>query len=401
MALVSDSMSQVAGATQDVSATILEMKASVEEIAGTAEVLGGSVETSVTSTNELATVAEHVRGATGQLKQSGEEAVSFLSELGTSLGETQGNSETLSRLAHRVTTLAEGGSGNVSAVEQEVRKSLKGFEESHRALAELRAAMDSIGRILDVIQDITEQTNLLSLNASIIAAGAGEHGKAFGVVATQIRELSAKTKLRAAEIRDVVRSIQRGGEQISGAMEHVYRTVSRSSELSRDADNSLRAILEAASEQEDMTQRIAAASEELAHGGISASRTMQQIFSMIEGIGRSVQEQASSTRLLTVEAEKVRDGVLHLRRATEEQARGAQVISEATASITRDSQDTSGTVQIQAERSRATVKGMQDLTDRAVAIQHAFESLAEAAVRLERSATALDLEVRKFKLPEA
>ena len=345
-------------------------------------------------------MAEHVRDATGHLRRSVEEAVSFLTQLGTSLTETRGHSEALSQLAHRVTSLAASGSDSVHAVEQQVTRSLEGLEGSYRALTELRSAMDSIGRILGVIQDITDQPNLLSLNASIIAAGAGEHGKAFGVVATQIRELSAKSKLRSAEIRDVVRSIQRGGQDINDALEQLNGMVARSSELSREAGASLKSILAAASEQEDMTSRIAAASEELAHGGQSAGKTIQRIFEMIEGIGRSVEEQAGSTRLLTTEAEKVRDGVLHLRRATEEQARGAQVISEAAASISQDSQNTSLTVQSQADRSLATVRGMQHLLDRAQALHRAFRELAEASARLEKSATALDVQVKKFKVPD-
>lgn len=400
MSLVSQSMSQVASATQDVSATILQMRANVEEITGTAEVLSGSVETSVSSTNEIASVAENVRAATDHLRRSSEEAVSFLTELGTSLTETRGHSEALSKLAHHVTSLAASGAQNVGAVEQQVNRSLDGLEGSYKAMTELRSAMDSIGRILDVIQDITDQTNLLSLNASIIAAGAGEHGKAFGVVATQIRELSAKSKLRSAEIRDVIRSIQRGGQEINSSLEQLHLMVSKSSELSREAGASLKSILTATSEQEDMTSRIAAASEELAHGGQSASKTIQRIFEMIEGISRSVEEQAESTRLLTAEAEKVRDGVLHLRRATEEQARGAHVISEATASISQDSQKTSLTVQAQADRSLSTVRGMQHLLERAQAVQGAFRALAEASVRLEKSAKALDQQVRKFKIPE-
>ena len=400
MSLVSQSMSQVASATQDVSATILQMRANVEEITGTAEVLSGSVETTVSSTNEIASVAENVRAATDHLRRSSEEAVSFLTELGTSLTETRGHSESLSQLAHHVTSLAASGSENVGAVEQQVGRSLDGLEASYKAMTELRSATDSIGRILDVIQDITDQTNLLSLNASIIAAGAGEHGKAFGVVATQIRELSAKSKMRSAEIRDVIRSIQRGGQEINTSLEQLHLMVSKSSELSREAGASLKSILTAASEQEDMTSRIAAASEELAHGGQSAGRTIQRIFEMIEGISRSVEEQADSTRLLTTEAEKVRDGVLHLRRATEEQARGAHVISEATASISQDSQNTSKTVQSQADRSLTTVKGMQHLLERAQAVHGAFQELAEASVRLEKSAKALDQQVRKFKIPE-
>ncbi len=398
MALVSDAMRQVASSTQDVSATVLQMQASVEEIAATAEVLASSAENTVSSTNEIAVTAEQVRASASQLHQSGQEAVSFLTELDASLAETGQGAAGLSKLATRVTEFAEGGFGSVAAVEEEIIRTLRVSEESRKALEDLRSSIESIGRIVDVIQDITEQTNLLSLNASIIAAGAGEHGKAFGVVASQVRELSQKTKVRAREIREVIRSVQRGGGEIAEAMERVFSMVKRSSELSRTAGDSLKTILESASSQEEMTKRIAAAAEELAHGGQSASKTMHQIFDMIESISRSVSEQAETTGMLTREAQKVRDVVLQLRHATKEQASGAQMISGAVANITRDSQTTSDTVEEQSKRAASTARAMSDLAQHAQSIQEAFESLSQASSRLRESASALDREVRHFNV---
>ncbi len=398
MAVVSEAMRQVASSTQDVSATVLQMQASVEEIATTAEVLAGSAENTVSSTNEIAVTAEQVRSAAAQLHQDGQEAVSFLTQLDASLAETGQGSAGLSRLASSVTELAEGGFSSVAAVEEEIIRTLRVSEESRQALEDLRASIENIGRIVDVIQDITEQTNLLSLNASIIAAGAGEHGKAFGVVASQVRELSAKTKVRAREIRDVIRSVQRGGGEIAEAMERIFSMVKRSSELSRTAGDSLKTILESASSQEEMTKRIAAATEELAHGGQSANRAMHQIFDMIESISRSVSEQAETTGMLTREAQKVRDVVLQLRHATKEQASGSQMISASVANITRDSQATSDTVEEQAQRAASTARAMSDLALHAQSIQEAFESLSQASARLRESASALDREVRHFNV---
>jgi len=393
-------MAQVATATQDVSATILQMQASVDEMAGTAEVLGRSTESSVSSTNEIATTAEQVREATVQLQQSGQEAVSFLTELDASLGETREGSAALSRLASQVTGQAETGFTAVAAVEEEILRTQRVSEDSHRALGELQTSLESIGRILDVIQDITEQTNLLSLNASIIAAGAGEHGRAFGVVASQIRELSSKTRVRAFEIRNVIRKLQAGGAEISHSMERVFATVERSAVLSRDAGASLRTILESASSQEEMTKRIAGATEELAHGGQAASRTMHQIFDRIEGIVRSVEEQARSTRLLSVESERVREVVLQLRHATEEQSRGGQMIARSVGDISREAQQTASIVQSQADRAGETATAMKEVSGRARGIERTLETLVQASARLRESAAALDREVGRFRVPE-
>lgn len=398
MAHISTSMETVALATQEVSSTVLQMQASVEEIAGNAEVLSQSVEKTVASSNEIAASAEEITGSTDQLHQNSQEAVSFLTELDAALEETRRNAKALSDAASTVTGDAETGFNTVAAVEEQILRMSKASEQNQQALSALSSSIERIGKIVDVIQDITEQTNLLSLNASIIAAGAGEYGKSFSVVATQIRELSARTSGNAKEIREMIRSIRDGGTQISTSMSHVYELVDKTFGLSRTAGESLRTILESASNQEEMSKRIAIATDELAHGGQSANRTMQRIFTMIEGITKASQEQARSTRYLNEEAERVREVALQLKNATDEQAKGARVISEAVNRITEDSQQTSVTVQSQAAEVRSVAGSMRRLEEAARGIQQAFQQLTQASGRLQQSASTLSHEIRAFKL---
>jgi len=395
---VSESMEQVASATQEVSSTILEMQASVEEIASNADTLIRSVEQTVSSSNEITASSEEISEATDQLHQNSQEAVSFLTELDAALEETRRNAQSLSEIATRVTQDAEGGWSAVAAVEEQILRTRSASEENKEALSGLSSAIERIGKIVDVIQDITEQTNLLSLNASIIAAGAGEHGKSFAVVATQIRELSAKTAGNAKEIRSVILSIKRSGEEISSAIDRTFEVVNRSTDLSQAAGESLRTILESSSSQEEMSKRIAIATNELAHGGQSASKTMHQIFSRIEGINKAAEEQATSTRLLNQESEKVREVALLLRNATDEQAKGAGVISEAVARITEDSQQTSHAMQTQVSEARAISEAMDQLAITSKDLERAFQSLNQASTRLQQSAATLNQELRAFRL---
>lgn len=398
MTHISGAMEQIALATQEVSSTILQMQASVEEIAGNAEILTQSVEKTVSSSNEIAASAEEITGSTDQLHQNSQEAVSFLTELDAALEETRRNAKALSENATHVTGDAEKGFNTVAAVEEEILRMRKASEQNQDAMGALSASIERIGKIVDVIQDITEQTNLLSLNASIIAAGAGEYGKSFSVVATQIRELSARTSGNAKEIRDMIRSIREGGTQISTSMGRVYELVDKTFTLSRDAGENLRKILESASGQEEMSKRIAIATDELAHGGQSANRTMQRIFGMIEGITKASQEQARSTRYLNEESERVREVALQLKNATDEQAKGARVISEAVNRITEDSQATSMTVQSQAGEIRSVAESVRHLEDATRSIQQAFHQLTQASTRLQQSAATLSHEIRAFRV---
>jgi methyl-accepting chemotaxis protein len=397
MLQVSQAMEQVASNTQEVSSAILQMQASVEEIARNSEVLTRSVETTVSSTNEIASTAEEIKGSTDNLHVAGQEAVSFLTELDASLEETRRNARQLSETSTRVTRDAEGGFSSVAAVEEQILRTHAASEQSRKALGDLTSAIEKIGRIVNVIQDVTEQTNLLSLNASIIAAGAGEYGKAFAVVATQIRELSARTAANTKEIRSIIGDLTASGSEMAAAMDKSFQVVESSTDLSRRAGESLRTILESASVQEEMSKRIAAATEELAHGGQSANRAMQEIFEMIEGISRAAKEQAASTRYLTDESERVREVASQLGNATIEQAKGSRVISEAITRIMEDTAGTNAAVQDQTEEAKAVYEAMRAVAASAQAIEEAFGDLTNAASHLQQSAVTLKREIQIFR----
>jgi methyl-accepting chemotaxis protein len=395
---IAAAMETISSATEDVSSAVLEMQASVDEIAGHAQTLSASVEKTASSINEIAASAEEVEASCGKLQEATRDAVSFFSELDAAVEETQRNASGLLESAQKVTADAEEGRTSVSAVEDEVLRSRAAQEESRQAFARLQASMERIGRIVDVIQDVTEQTNLLALNASIIAAGAGEHGRAFGVVATQVRELSGRTAGHAKEIRGVIKSLLESGRDMEGAMARTAGAVEQSAQLSRRAADTLRTILESAASQEEKSQRIASATEELAHGGQSASRNVQNIFEMTEGIARATAEQAKATRLLTDEAERVRAVALTLTNATQEQARGARLISEAVGRMTSDSGQVTAAVQAQGRGAEAITKAMAQLSEAAASMESAALALREASSRLKSGSTALSGEIRKFSL---
>ncbi|MEJ2367059.1 MAG: HAMP domain-containing methyl-accepting chemotaxis protein [Acidobacteriota bacterium] len=398
MSRIGSSMGQIVGTTQDVSSTILEMQASVEEIAGNAETLMDTVEKTASSSNQIAASAQEVSEGSGQLLEAAQESVSFLTELDAALEETRRNAKALLDASQKVTSDAEDGFSAVAAVEDEILRSRLAGEESLKTLEVLNGSIERIGRIVDVIQDVTEQTNLLSLNASIIAAGAGEHGRSFAVVATQIRELSGRTANNAKEIRALIRSLTSGGEAMTDAIQNSFKVVENSADLSKQAAETLRTILESASSQEEMSKRIATATDELAHGGQSANRTMQRIFEMIESIRKATQEQVNSTQFLNGEAEKVRNVAYQLRNATQEQAKGARVITEAVSKITDDSQATTQSVQGQAKETAAIYEAMTELMEGARRLEKGFRDLSEAAGRLQQGTGSLNQDVRKFQL---
>ena len=395
---VSSAMEQVVTTTQDVSSIILEMQASVEEIANNADILMKSVEKTVASANEMSTTAEEINSSTGVLRESTQESVSFLTELDAALQETMRNAGLLQETSVKVTQDAEGGFSSVASVEEEIIRSKKAALQSLEALKNLQMSINKIGRIVDVIEEVTEQTNLLALNASIIAAGAGEYGKSFAVVATQIRELSSRTSGQAKEIRNVIKSLVSGGDEMSEAISKTERVVDNSVNLSRNAGNSLKTILESASTQEELSKRISIAMEEIGHGGVTATESVNKIFQMIEGITRATEEQAKTTRYLHQEAERVREVSIQLRNATQEQAKGAKVISDSMVRITSDSHNSAESVKNQADETKTLFDNTQQLLTLSKKLDLAMKDLSSVSNSLQQSASLLNEEIKKYKI---
>jgi len=214
------------------------------------------------SSNDMAIVTNQAKeGATEQKEQIGLVATA-VNEMSATIQEVASNTASAEASAHQ--TRDETLSGT-QVVEDNIYiiNTLSGeIEKAAEVIQLLKTDSEGIGTVLDVIRGISEQTNLLALNAAIEAARAGEHGRGFAVVADEVRTLASRTQESTVEIQKMIERLQQGADSAVTVMDKGLETVGASVTQTTQTGESLKAITEAVNTISDINTQIASAIEE-------------------------------------------------------------------------------------------------------------------------------------------
>ena len=120
----------------------------------------------------------------------------------------------------------------------------------------LESKAASVSGVLDMIGSISEQTNLLALNAAIEAARAGEAGRGFAVVADEVRSLASKTQQSTMSITSVIDELQAASKQAISAIQHEIKITADNTEKSQDARIALKEILQEMEQMKSLNQQV-------------------------------------------------------------------------------------------------------------------------------------------------
>jgi methyl-accepting chemotaxis protein len=258
----------------------------------------GAITSISNSTAELLAVASQVASATAQ-------TAAATTETTVTVEEVKQTAMLAQEKAHQASELSQTVVGSSKFGETSCQKNLDTFDRIHSDMGVVSDAIDrlneqaeSVGDIIATVNDLAEQSNLLSVNASIEAAKAGEYGKGFTVVAQEVKSLAVQSKQAVAQVRAVLSEIQkaagiavRAGEQALGAVE------AGRGEAAQAMDGT-RAEVDIASSAAEATAQIAATSRQQLAG-------MEQISSAIMSINEAGAQSVSGARLVEREAKQL------------------------------------------------------------------------------------------------
>ena len=321
---IAHSVETLASAAEESSSSILEMAAANDEVAENMINLAGSVQESATSIEEMTFSIKEVAKNVEALSSTAEETSSSMNEMDISIRQVENNANETARLSEEVSRAAGLGAQAIGSTIDGINKIKDSSEDTVAIIQNLGNKSGEIGKILEVIDDVAEQTNLLALNAAIIAAQAGEHGKGFAVVADEIKDLAERSATSdQARIADLIKSVQKESENAIGAVNRGARSVEDGVKVSHQAEDALKRILESADRATQMVREIARATVEQARGSKQVTDAIHSIAETVQQIASATSEQAKGSEAIIRSAEKMRAITKHVERSSQEQTRGS------------------------------------------------------------------------------
>jgi methyl-accepting chemotaxis protein len=387
----------VTALTEDASSRALELQASAEQVARSTEHLFQSVEKTSGSTAEMDASMREMSQRTSLLTNVSDEVLSFVTQMDSTIAELRDAAQSTATISRHVSEDAEAGGDAVGRMVEGINLTRELTGSTVATIGELQRSVGQISQILNVIEEITNRTNLLALNAAIIAAQAGEQGAGFSVVADEIRELAERTRGSTKEISAIVKAVQSGSRQAVAKVNEGVERVEANVKLAENASSSLRKIVNSAAKSYDMATKISRALEDQAAASKHLHEVTSRMSDAITEINRATREQARGTELLAEEAERVREIAAQVKTATDEQSQAGRGITAAMEKIADDARAMRDHLQRQmqeTERIAQAARTMLDIAQENDAIAREFNATVQNLVLSGRD---FETEVARFR----
>jgi methyl-accepting chemotaxis protein len=248
------------------------------------------------SSNEVSSAAASLDNATEQMATGIEEAAMQVNSVATASEEMSKTSSEIAQNCVAAAKSSEKANGSASTGEKIIQDTIEVMnrinsrvQDSSRIIKSLGVRSDQIGEIVDLINDVADQTNLLALNAAIEAARAGEHGRGFAVVADEVRKLAERTSGATKEIRETIHAMQSETRNAVVSMEEGVNDVGQGTVEAAKSGEALKDILHQINKVTSEINQIAVASEQETATTNEIASSIQQISQVMQETSKQIQ----------------------------------------------------------------------------------------------------------------
>lgn len=255
--------------------------------------------------NDLSSTASHLLTSSEKTMQDlhnqhrqTEQVAAAVHEMSATISEVARNAQNVADNSHQAEKEVEDGTATVTIAIQSIMSLVNDVENAALVTSQLENDSSEIGKILEVIRSIAEQTNLLALNAAIEAARAGEQGRGFAVVADEVRTLASRTHTSTKEIQTMIQKLQQGVTNAVQVMEKGRANSHETASLASKTQEILHSIKKSVSEINEKNIQIAAATEEQTMVADEIQRNITSISLVTELTVNSITDVEKSSRSL-------------------------------------------------------------------------------------------------------
>lgn len=270
------------------------------------------IQMQINASDELATLTEVMTLSMSETKESAQEEFNEIDQLATAMSEMSSTVQTVAGHAQTASSLTEQASTQAVTGQQFLQKTVSKMSElssdiasSASAVNQVEERVDAIGSVVGTIQGISEQTNLLALNAAIEAARAGEAGRGFAVVADEVRNLAQRTQQATVEIQEMITQLQSSATSAVELMEKSVVEAAEGVELVSNAGSELDGIVGQVTQINDMNFQIATASGQQSSVAEEMNQNLTNVRELVEASVVVVTELLETSEMMQNNAEEL------------------------------------------------------------------------------------------------
>ena len=296
--------------TEDITGAIADsMNYTIDELRNLVTGVNNAAIQVTQKTAHAQSISAELLGAAERQSKEIEDTTSQVLQVSKSISEVSSTAEEGARVAQRSLAAADKGRLAVQNSISGMNDIREQIQETSKRIKRLGESSQEIGEIVELISDITEQTNVLALNAAIQAASAGEAGRGFSVVAEEVQRLAERSGEATKQIGAIVKTIQADTQDAVAAMEKSTQGVVEGAKLSDAAGQALAEIDQVTTNLARLIHTISQATQTQASATTKVAQNMQDILEITRQTTRGTQQAAGSIRDLAAVAQELKSSV--------------------------------------------------------------------------------------------
>jgi methyl-accepting chemotaxis protein len=358
---VARSSGTLASTVAEASATIEQMTVSIDQMARNLESLASNVQETSVTIEQMASSIEQVARNAESLGTAATRTNLTVSEMAQAVTDVAKTAEEADRISQKAKDDAQTGDEAVARTVDGIRTISETMENTARVITGLGKRSQEIGKILEVIEEIADQTNLLALNAAIEAARAGEAGRGFAVVADEVRKLAERSVEATKEIGEVIRQVQ---QDTTDAVDTAKAGASAAKEgitLADKAGLALRRIMESVARSSQLMGQIAGSTGRQSQASAEVLRTVNEMTLATNQVATAVREQAAGSKQIRAAVENINKITSQVAYSTKEQAAGGRQVRQAVENMNKIAAQVGIATKEQAEGSRQIIQSVENM----------------------------------------